>query len=599
MSKWWYFKLGIVIFLVIFPLLCLWSAFDKDSWVHKWLKTSIFLGLDLQGGIRLVYEVEISQAIRDRRNNLAKTLQQNIEEQLGIEGVEALPSLENDTDFIIRFPSEGDAEKCDKKFLRDWYSIREKGRYKKDIIFTLSDESIDNIKETAVEQAAQVIRNRVDELGLVNASVSVSGVDIIIEIPGRPGTAMVDRIKRIIKRTARLEFKIVDDEEKEIYNKLSPLVFKDKHIKLMEEGHSYYLLASDIKEENKVVSGKELLEKFLKEAEKQGIKPKPNRIFLIGEVTSGKSSSRVSKEAQRVWRTYYLVDEAKVTGEHIQEATVAYDSREGNMPFVSLNFNEEGKKLFGEVTTNNVHKRLAIILDEVVYSAPEIQEPITGGRARITMGGYKSFKELQEEAKDLVVVLRAGALPAPITLINENIIGPSLGSDSIRKGEISITIGVLFVILFIVIYYRLSGIIADFALGVNLLLILATMSILGPAVGATLTLPGIAGIALTMGMAVDTNIIIYERIREELRIGKSPKAAVEAGYNRALLTIIDAQATTFIAGVVLWQYGTGPIKGFAITLLIGIITTLITGIFVTRVMMDWLVRGKKTESLSI
>jgi preprotein translocase subunit SecD len=247
-----------------------------------------------------------------------------------------------------------------------------------------------------------------------------------------------------------------------------------------------------------------------------------------------------------------------------------------------------------DLTGRNLGKRMAIVLDDRVESAPVIQGQI-GARGRITLGAYLDRNELLQEAKDLVVVLQAGALPAPLRPANEQLIGPTLGQDAVRKGAAAALWGVLLVMVFMAMYYQVAGLVADVMVVLNLLLLLGTMS----GIGATLTLPGVAAIALTVGMAVDANVLITERIREELRLGKSPRSAVEQGYARAYSSVFDSQLTTAIAGIVLWQFGTGPIKGFATMLLIGIGTSLFTGTFCSKVLFDWIVRGLRVQRLRV
>ncbi|RLA85156.1 MAG: protein translocase subunit SecD, partial [Deltaproteobacteria bacterium] len=290
----------------------------------------------------------------------------------------------------------------------------------------------------------------------------------------------------------------------------------------------------------------------------------------------------------RIKKIPYLVKaKTLLTGDAIKDARVAFDRF--NRPYISLTFTPWGAKEFERITAENVHKRLAIILDGTVYSAPVIRERISGGRAVIE-GDFTL-----EEAHDLAIVLRAGALPAPVKILEERTVGPSLGKDLVERGIKAIVIGGILVVLFMVLYYRWAGLVADFALVLNLLIVLAIMVLLR----ATLTLPGIAGLVLTVGMAVDANILIFERIKEELRLGKPPLAAVEAGYSRALLTILDAQITTLIAAVVLFQFGTGPIKGFAVTLSIGILSSLFTAIVVTRTVFDWVLSSFRLKELKI
>jgi preprotein translocase subunit SecD len=258
-------------------------------------------------------------------------------------------------------------------------------------------------------------------------------------------------------------------------------------------------------------------------------------------------------------------------------------------PYVELVLNDRGARLFEKITGENVGRRLAIILDNMVYSAPTIRERIGGGRASIT--GSFDIKE----ARDLAIVLRAGALPAPVSIAEERTVGPSLGKDSIDQGILSFAVGGALVLVFMAVYYKFAGVLADFAVTLNILFLLAALAIFE----ATLTLPGIAGIVLTVGMAVDANVLVSERMREELRLGKSARAAVEAGYERALPAIRDSNLTTFLSGLILFQFGSGPVKGFAVTLCAGIATTLFTAVFCTRVVYDYLIAQRRLTKLSV
>jgi preprotein translocase subunit SecD len=283
-----------------------------------------------------------------------------------------------------------------------------------------------------------------------------------------------------------------------------------------------------------------------------------------------------------------VYDKTVLTGDLLSDAQVRINP-DFNEPYVSIDFNAVGAKRFDQITANNVGKRLAIVLDDTVYSAPNINERISGGSAQIS----GSFSE--REATDLAIVLRAGSLPAPVQILEDRTVGPSLGSDSINKGMISVAIGGVLLLLTMGIYYRLSGVVANLALALNLLFILALLSLFK----ATLTLPGIGGIVLTLGMAVDANVLIFERIREELRHGITPRAALDAGFSKAFWTIIDANVTTLIAALVLFQFGTGPVKGFAVTLSIGIVASLFTAIFVSRVVFDFFLARVQVKRLSI
>ena len=285
---------------------------------------------------------------------------------------------------------------------------------------------------------------------------------------------------------------------------------------------------------------------------------------------------------------YLLRKRALMTGEYVTDARVSIDNQ-FNTPYISLNFDAKGARLFERITEAHVKKRLAVVLDGVVHTAPVIQEKIAGGRAQIT-GSYS-----MQEARNIAIVLRAGALPAPVVILEERTVGPSLGQDSIDQGINSILVGLVAVLLFMLIYYRASGVIADLALILNVLFIMGALAVFR----ATLTLPGIAGIILTIGMSVDANVLIFERIREEIRLGKTPRAAVGGGFGKAMWTIMDANITTLIAAVVLFQFGTGPIRGFAVTLSIGILASLFTAIFISRLIFDYLLVEFKMKSVSV
>jgi preprotein translocase subunit SecD len=277
-----------------------------------------------------------------------------------------------------------------------------------------------------------------------------------------------------------------------------------------------------------------------------------------------------------------------MTGEYITDARVRPGDQFGN-PYVELILDARGARIFERITAENVKRRLAIVLDNRVYSAPVIQERIAGGRASIT--GSFDIKE----ARDLAIVLRAGALPAPVEIVEERTVGPSLGRDSIRQGVISFIVGSSLVLVFMIAYYKGAGLVADLALVFNIVFMLAILA----GFQAVLTLPGIAGIVLTMGMAVDANVLINERIREELRAGKSPRSAIEAGYDRALPAILDSNITTFLSGLILFQFGTGPVKGFAVTLCVGIVSTVVTAVYLTRVYYDYRIANRRLARISI
>ena len=554
----------------------------------------INLGLDLQGGLRLQYEVQVAAAVEDKREHIAAGIVDALAEKVEIKAVKIIRDKETDFKWALEFPSEAERSSEDAaEILKDYRQVAviemEEGNV---IHMTLLESVVENTEQMAVKQAIETIGNRIDELGLVNTSVSSAGIDIFVEIPGIDETR-VSRIKRIISTTARLEFKIVDEDgSAEFFTELADKIEKDGPIKLMSErvsngegniSVSYYLEAKNSEDGR---SGRQILREFLK-----SVDVPQNRTIAYEKIQARTEDGTPTADVS--WRTYYLERTAGITGEYVDNAMVLNDDSTGQ-PYVSLSFNDAGAKIFEELTGTNVKRRMAIQLDDKVQSAPTIQEKIPGGQARITLGGFEAYQKLFQDAQDLVVVLRAGALPAPVEPVTETTIGPQLGQDSIRMGSLAFIVAAIVIVVFMLIYYKGGGVAADVALICNALFI---MGILGGA-EATLTLPGIAGIILTIGMAVDANVIIYERIREEIKAGKSPRAAVDAGYKRAFWTIFDAQITTFIAGVVMLQYGTGAIKGFAVTLLIGIVTSMFSAIFISRLVFDFMTR-RRSEHLSI
>ena len=377
-----------------------------------------------------------------------------------------------------------------------------------------------NEAKDAPQRALEVIRNRIDQFGVLEPVIQLQGNDrLLVQLPGITDR---ERAKEIIGRTAHLEFRMVSDD---------PELIK------------------------RAMAGEEI----------------PGFELKTMESRDGKTETLV------------LESDAALTGDMLVDATTEFSQQGFGQPYVSLEFNDKGGDTFSDLTGQNVGKRLAVVLDGEIYTAPVIRERIPSGRAQIT-GNFSV-----QEAKDIALILRAGALPAPVEIIEERSVGPALGKDSVQKGIHAILIGGMCVLLFMAVYYLIAGVIADFALVLNILIITGALSYFG----ATLTLPGIAGLVLTIGMAVDSNVLIFERIREESRLGKSLRAAIHAGYDKAFWTILDANVTTLISALILFQFGTGPIRGFATTLSIGIIASMFTSLVVTRLIMD-LITWKNT-----
>jgi len=424
-----------------------------------------------------------------------------------------------------------------------------------------SDSYQKRLKEETLKQAVETIRNRIDRHGVAEPEIRRLGDNrVVVELPG---VSDPDRAIELVKRAGKLEFKLVDD------------TIKDPQVKEMVE---------QARTENKIPSGftEEVVDK-LNEALKA-------KLPADSEIAFEVQYDPVTKKI--VGGTPYLLKKkVEVSGEMLRNAQVSVHNNE---PYVSLSFDPSGTKAFGDLTTNNVGKRLAILLDGGVSKAPVIKSPIPNGEAQITLG-YGDYQALLREAEDLVVVLREGALPASLKEATKTVIGPSLGKSSIDRGFHSMILAAAVVMIFMAFYYKWSGVLSDVAVAINILMIFAALTLFG----ATLTLPGVAAIVLTIGMAVDANVVILERIREELALGKSVKVAIDVGYKNAIRAVVDAHVTTFLSGVVLYQFGTGPVRGFAVTLMIGIITTLYTAVTQTRLVYDYILSNRQVTKLSV
>jgi preprotein translocase subunit SecD len=519
--------LAVSLFLIypsIGPVPGIWSKYLPDS--------PIRLGLDLQGGLYLVLEVQVEKAVE-------AAVDQTMLEVSGLmkdERIRYIDILRKNTDsFVIDFKDADQAALFDEKILEKIATFKkisggpsEKGF---ETELQLDPKTVDSIKQKAVRQAVDTIRNRVDAFGVAEPDVVIQGTDrIVVQLPGLKED--VNRAIDIIRRTARLEFRLVD-----------------------EKGD----LSAALK--GNVPQGSEILYQL----------DKNPRTGAVG-------------------RTPFLVKkQVLLTGDLLTDARVTPDQT-GRM-IIGMDFNRLGAQQFERITGEHVRERLAIVLDNRVYSAPVIKDRISGGSA-IIEGMFSP-----DEAHDLALVLRAGSLPAPVKILENRSVGPSLGEDSIRSGRNAIILGMLLIAIGMAVYYRLSGLVANIALLFNLLLIFAVM--VSPGLRATLTLPGLAGVALTIGMAIDANILIFERIREELRAGRTPRSALENGYAKAFSTIFDSNLTTILSALPLIQFGTGPIKGFAVTLCIGLLASMFTALFVTRAIFDYAFLVKRIKTFSV
>ncbi len=477
----------------------------------------------------------------------------------------------------------------------------------------LSEIHTDAERRDAVKAAVEVIQNRIDQFGVAEPTIQTVGDDkIVVQLPGLTDFA---RAKELIGKTALLEFKLVStvDETRRVIEQLDAWLAqnyknypflnelddsehkKDEIFATDTEDESKnkewhqeimsYLVNSGIQQMSVSHENKPLLRRLLNDeafknaAAERGFQVLPNR--------ENAANPRADLEV------FVLYPTASLTGAYLTNAETRMggqgDFVSANRPYVSLKFNREGSRMFERVTAQNLKRRLAIVLDDIVYVAPVIQDRIRGGEAQIT-GSFTL-----EECNDLVIVLKAGNLPAPVEIGEERIVGPSLGSDSIKQGTKAAIIAVILVMIFMLIFYKLSGIISVFALILNIGFIFAALTYFE----ATLTLPGIAGIILTIGMAVDANVLIFERIKEELKAGKTVRNAIDSGFARAIITIVDANLTTLITAAVLYQFGSGPVRGFAVTLTIGILASMFTAILVSRAIFDTFIGNKNRSKLSI
>ncbi|TES92928.1 MAG: protein translocase subunit SecD [Candidatus Cloacimonadota bacterium] len=444
----------------------------------------------------------------------------------------------------------------------------------------LSDEE----KKGATERALEIIRNRIDQFGVSEPTIEKQGTDrILIQLPG-----VVDRnrAKDIIGKTALLEFRLVEAEEVE-QNLLTKI---DEYLSSIDSSDTSILESNPLLSNIEVIRReflvrdvfKKTVDDYLKREDVKKLLPR-DRTFLWGKAEE--------IEGRKMFPLHLVHSEPVLTGAAILDADVGVGTQNNPMGAkIDLTMTRKARGKWAAITGANIGKRIAIILDDIVQSAPVVRDRIPSGRSEITLGNTS-----MDEAKDLAVILKAGALPAPVKIIEERSVGPSLGSDSIRKGVRSIVIGGTIIIVFMLVYYGLSGVIADFALCLNLLFILAVLS----AFKFTLTLPGLAGIVLTVGASIDANVLIFERIREELRSGKTVGSAIAAGYQKAFITILDANLTTFITALILYFFGTGPIKGFAVTLGIGILANFFTAIVITRMIFDFGVAYFRLKRISI
>ena len=601
------------------------SSEEKDSLLEQGRLESIESkvikqGLDLKGGMYIVLEVDLPTLVENLAINKDKKLTSILS------SVRDDISIQPEADFFNLFSQKVETKKL--KLSRYYYDF---GSSTDNIITSLKVEA-----EDAINRVLEILQNRIDQFGVAEPTIQKQGTQrIIVELAGVQNS---ERARALLESTALLEFYLVKDvtTTNDFMIKIDQLLKKDKSLSNVAKDMD---LAEDKDEpdpnNDKAVSVSELfggaessgesdsaivnqdmfaerpfssllrslgnsigvpeknafaVKKLLERPEVDDRLASIGANFLFGHKAEEYALNDGSVE--KMYTLYLLDDQAELTGGVVEEAKAnlgPQGTTSAGQPIVNLSMNSDGARKWAIMTGSNIGRQVAIVLDNKVHMAPNIREKISGGGTLIE--GFANI----DEAKDIAIVLRAGALPAPVDIIEERVIGPSLGADSVRSGTQSVLIGLTIVLIFMLLYYRTAGSIADFALIWNLVLVLAILASLQ----ATLTLPGIAGLILTVGMSIDANVIIFERIREELDKGKTAKAAIDGGYNRALTTIIDANMTTLIAALVLWQFGTGPIRGFATVLFWGILISMFTAIFVTRTIFNAFVNRRGFKKLSI
>ncbi len=590
----------------------------------------ISLGLDLQGGLHIVYSIDLDKAVDDKATEIKRDFEARLEE-MDVQARVSTPRTPLGA-VVVQVDDPAALARIDESFVTDYdetlVPLDCPSGVTSGKCWRVSSEYAEGIRKAALQQAVLTIRDRIDAKGVAEPTVIEKGDQIIVELPGLDPEETT-RVRDLIARTAKLEFKIVDDGSpfmQSVYRRVEKGDALAQQLGITADvdlwSHDtqgqfqdYYLKASGqtrsvTPEEaaelgchdrsaaqigGKVecfVSGRQVLDEYIAAlaAEDPPLAPDDDHQLAFQEINPGTGAEG---DNDAYWRSYYLLRAVELSGSSVQDAYVYWNSTT-NRPEVLINFNRYGGRRFGDLTAKNVGKKMAIILDETINSAPQIQSAIRGGSSSISMGASDNLVA-QAEAQDLVAVLKTGSLPAPLQEESVSEVGPLLGRDAVRKARTAFLLGSLLVVLIMIYIYRTSGVISIVALGLNLLFMMATLSWFG----ATLTLPGIAALVLTVGMAVDANIIIYERIREELRTGKSVRGAVDAGFSRGFAAILDGQLTTAAAGYVLMQYGSGPIRGFAVMLLIGIGSTLFTATWCTRLFFEYYIGRKKNVVLGI
>ncbi len=532
---------------------------------------SLSLGLDLQGGMYVTLEIGTPRLVLELASDYADDYLEDVI------SVAAERALEQRTDFVDEFVSEFESRDPDAMLSRYYRSDAEnitRRSTNAEISTYLKDQ-----RDEAVRRAMEIIRSRIDRFGVTEPGILQQGNNrIVVELPGVDDE---ERVRDLLRGTARLEFRMVAEPD-EINAAKQQVInyFQENQEELEELGEDNLLDVFNPNGRNQYVFGyaagpdTSVVNTLLQKEDVQRLIPR-NTSLMWG------AQPFASDGGIDLFELIAVRSQIELTGDVISEARVAFDPTT-NAAEVSMTMDSEGARRWARITGANIGRPVAIALDGYIFSYPTVQNQINNGRSSITgLGGVR-------EAEDLVNILLSGALPAPLDIVEERTVGASLGEASIKAGLYSTLFGLTVVALFMIVYYRTGGAIADLALLLNIIFILGILA----AFQATLTLPGMAGIVLTIGMAVDANVLIFDRIREEMRGGKTLRAAIDNGYSNAMSAIIDANVTTFFVAIILYSFGVGPIKGFAVTLMAGIVASLFSAIVITRVIVDYLTRDK-------
>ncbi len=551
---------------------------QHEKEIREFRKKRIKLGLDLQGGMRVVLEVNVVSLIEKLAKNkddafaaIIKEVRQQV--------------ARSDESPVVLFRSE--CERRGVRLSRYYLNLRDTDD---DVFRFLEDEA-----KKAVDRGMQIVRNRVDQYGVSEPSIQkLGGTRIIVELPG---VSNEREVQDLVGKTALLEFRLLKEPEvaarvmegidKYLAAKDSTNTPKDtsditpeveKTPEQFAKEHPFFAIAGFTQQgvASVVEENKDKVRRLLDRPDIQRLIPSDMEFLWSAK-------GQLGQDGKKYFTLYPAKKTAELEGGVITNARATIDPNY-NQPIVTMEMNTEGSREWSRITGANINKRIAIVLDQSVFSAPVVRSKITGGHSQIE--GMENL----EEGKLLEIVLKAGALPAPVDIIEQRSVGPSLGEDSIRKGLLSAGLATLLTILFMVIYYHTGGVVADFAVVFCMLFILGVLAYFG----GTLTLPGIAGIILTLAIAVDANVLIYERIREEQETGKTLRAAIDEGYSKAFSAILDSNVTTFITGLILFQFGSGPVQGFALTLIIGVAASMFSAIYITRIFFDIMTDKKQS-----